>query len=234
MINGDRYRNSKVGVLALAVVTALGACTTAAEPAQPGGAAIEPAPPASSAPAVKYFGPDGYGKVTIATTEKEALASGELQAAPVATVLGTNVYSFTGGPKPDPKRMAADVKLEAAVAKAEKDKSDKSAREFADEAQLFADSARRSLDRLVAYLSAGGAQFKGGKLQSIAAPKAAATEAGIKRGSTLAELKAAYGAQGLKSTSKTVYAVPAAGHPGWKLQFELDQGAVKYMSLLGS
>jgi hypothetical protein len=233
MINGDRHLYSKVGVLGLAVVMGLGACTTSTEQAQPG-AAIQPAPQTSSAPAVKYFGPDGYGKITIGITEKAALATGDLQASPVSTVVGADTYAFTGGPKPDPKRMAADAKLEAAVAKAEKDKSDKSAKEYADEAQLFADSAQRSLDRLVAYLSAGGAKFRGGKLDSLAAPKGAATEAGIKRGSTLAELKAAYGAQGLKSTGKDAYELPVAGHPGWKMRFELEKGAVLYMSLSAS
>ena len=230
MINGDRYRNSKVGVLALAVVAGLGACTTAAEPAQPG-SAIQPQAPASSAPVVKYFGPDGYGKITIGITEKAALATGELQTAPVATVLGPNTYAFTGGPKPDPERMAADAKLEAAVAKAEKDKSEKSAKEYADEAQLYADSAQRSLDRLVAYLSGGGARFRGGKLDSLAAPKGVATEAGVKRGSTLAELKTAYGTKGLKATGKDAYELPLTGHPGWKMRFELEKGTVLYLSL---
>jgi hypothetical protein len=82
----------------------------------------------------------------------------------------------------------------------------------------------------VAYLTAGGATFQGGKLVSVAAPKEAATEAGIKRGSSVAELKAAYGSKGLKRSSKTAYELPA-GEPGWTILFELGGDKVKYMSL---
>jgi hypothetical protein len=214
-----------VGTLALTVAGSLAACTT--EKLDSGGAAVPAASPSSAA--VNYFGPDGYGKLTIDMTEKEALATGDLQSAPVSTVLGKKVYSFVDGPKPDPKRMAADEKIEKAVKKAESNTST-SAADSAKAAQAYADSTQRILDRLVAYLTAGGATFQGGKLVSIAAPKGAATEAGIKRGSTVAELKAAYGSKGLKSSSKTTYELPA-GQPGWTLLFELGGDKVKYMSL---
>src|SRR5690349_685916 len=110
MHNGDidRFgwrRRVVAGALAFGVAGASAACTTAAE----SGGAASPAG-ASSAAAAKYFGPDSFGKLTVTMTEKEALASGELQTAPVSTVLGKNVYSFVGGPKPDPKRMALDAK----------------------------------------------------------------------------------------------------------------------------
>lgn len=45
------------------------------------------------------------------------------------------------------------------------------------------------------------------------------------------ELKAAYADQGLKSSSKTAYELPAAGHPGWTVLFELQGETVRYMSI---
>jgi hypothetical protein len=153
-----------------------------------------------------------------------------LQTAPVATVLGKHVYSFVGGPKPDPKRMAADAKIEKAD-----QGSDKSAQGYANDAKAYADSAQRIADRLVAYLTAGGAEFVKGKVDSIAAPKGATTAEGIKRGSTVAELTAAYGSQGLKKSSKATYELSVPGHAGWSYLFEVDGGpTVLYMSLVHS
>lgn len=234
MHNGDIDRLSwrrrvVAGVLAVGVAGALAACTPAAEQAGDAPAAGA-ASGSAAAPAAKYFGPDTFGKLSITMTEKEALATGELQAAPVSTVLGKHVYSFVGGPKPDPKQMAADEKTEKAVAKADKG-TDKSAEGAAKAAKAYADSAQRIVERLEAYLGAGGAAFRNGALDSIAAPKDAATEAGIKRGSTLTELKAAYDGKGLKSSSKTAYELPVAGHAGWTLLFELKGDKVQYMSI---
>jgi hypothetical protein len=234
MTNGDIHRDNRlhrtvVSALALTVAGVLAACTPPAE-----SSAGSPAAASSTAPstaAVRHFGPDGYGRLTLAMSEKDALAGGELQTAPVSTVLGKNVYSFVGGPKPDQKRMAADEKIEKRVAKADSDKSDKSAAEYADDAQAYADSATRIADRLEAYLSAGGAAFRNGTLDSIAAPLGVTTEAGIKRGSTLTELKSAYAGQGLKSSSPTAYELPVAGHPGWTILFELKGSTVEYMSV---
>jgi hypothetical protein len=231
MHNGDidRYtwrRRVVVGALALAVAGTLAACETAAGE-QTGDA---PAGAAASAPAAKHFGPASFGKLAITMTEQEALATGELQTEPVATVLGKNVYSFVGGPKPDPKRMAADEKIEKAVEKAEKS-TDTSAAGSAKAARAYADSTQRIVERLEAYLGAGGASFRDGKLDSIAAPKDAATEAGVKRGSTVAELKAAYGSKGLKTSSKTSYELPVEGHPDWSILFELKGDKVLYMSI---
>jgi hypothetical protein len=204
MHNGDIdrlnwRRRMVVGLLALGMAAAPAACTTSE--AKSGDSA------APSAAAAKYFGPDSFGKLTITMTEQEALGTGELQTSPVSTVLGKNVYSFVGGPKPDPKQMAADAKTEKAVEKADAG-TDQSAAGSAKAAKAYADSAQRIVERLEAYLDAGGASFRGGALHSIAAPKGAATEAGIKRGSTLAELKAAYDGKGLKSSSKTAYELP--------------------------
>jgi hypothetical protein len=154
-----------------------------------------------------------------------------LQPSPVSTVLGKNVYSFVGGPQPDPKRMAADQKIEDAVAAAEK-KNDTSAAGSAKAAKAYADSTQRLVERMEALLTNGGAAFRGGKLDSIAAPTGVTTVAGVQRGSTLTELKAAYAGQDLKEYAKASYRAPVAGHAGWFLQFELVGDTVKYMSLV--
>jgi len=232
MDNGDidRFiwrRRVVVGLLALGVAAAPAACTTADATSGDAPAVGSVSP---SAAAVTYFGPDSFGKLTITMTEKDALATGELQTSPVSTVLGKNVYSFVGGPKPDPKQMAADDKTEEVVKKADAG-TDQSAAGSAEAAKAYADSAQRIVERLEAYLGAGGASFRDGALESIAAPKGAATEAGIKRGSTLAELKAAYDGTGLKSSSKTAYELPVAGHAGWTILFELKGDTVQYMSI---
>lgn len=228
MDNGEIHRRRFVaGVIALTVAGALSACTPASEtPVSQTPAAATPA-----APAVKTFGPDGFGKITVDMTEDAALATGELQTAPVSTVLGRNVHSFADGPKPDPKRMAADEEIEARVKKADQGGSDRSAKEYADDAQAYADSTQRLSERLVAYLEAGGATFEKGVLTSIAAPAGVATEAGIKRGSTRAELTAAYEGKGLKEDSKTAFLLPLTGHDGWTIRFELEGDTVKYMSM---
>lgn len=232
MHNGDIdrivwRRRVVAGALALAVAGFSAACKTTTTEEKTGDA---PAAAASSAPAPKYFGPASFGKLTITMSEQEALATGELQTEPVATVLGKNVYSFVDGPRPDPKRMAADEKIEEAVEKAEKS-TDTSAAGSAKAAKAYADSAQRLVERLEEYLGAGGASFRGGKLASLAAPEDAATEAGIKRGSTVGELKAAYGSKGLKSSGKTAYELPVEGHAGWTILFELKGDTVQYMSI---
>jgi hypothetical protein len=232
MNNGDidstHWRRRVVaGTFALVLAGGAGACRTPAAEDETTAAGIAAA---SSAPAVVSFGPDSFGKLTITMTEREALATGELQTEPVSTVLGRNAYSFVGGPKPDPKRMAADEKLEQAVKKADEG-TDTSAAGSAEAARAYADSAQRMVERLEEFLDAGGASFRDGRLSAIAAPEGAATEAGIKRGSTLAELKAAYQGKGLKSTSRTAYELPVPGHAGWTVLFEIEGDTVRYLSI---
>lgn len=227
MSNGDDYRIMKriaAGALALVAVGGLVGCTPSSQDEKPAAAA--------SKAVVKHFGPAGWGKLTIGMAEPDALATGDLQTAPISTVLGENVYSFVGGPKPDPKRMAADEAIEKRVAQADKLPKDASAAESAKAAQAYADSAQRIADRMTAYLTAGGASFRAGSLTSIAAPKDATTESGVKRGSTLAEVKAAYQAQGLTNSSKSVYQLPVTGHDDWRLQFEFEGDTVAYLTLV--
>jgi hypothetical protein len=236
------------GVLA---VTVLAGCATGSN----GGAPDAAAPTA----AANHFGPDGFGKLKLTMTEQEALATGDLGAAPIADD-GCKDYSFMGGPSPDPSRMAADAKIEKEYRDAQKaaekarGKADKklganaSAQEYADSAQGFADSAaaeakaaeasaasaERAAARTEAFTKAGGASFGSGKLRVLVAPPQAKTAAGIARGATVAQLKAAYEAQGLKSTSEGRYEMPAAGQPGWSFAFDVTGDKVAYFLLLNS
>jgi len=227
MYPGDDHRigvRVAAGVLVLLAAAGMAGCTSSKQDGK--------ASAGASKAAADHFGSGGWGKLTVGMTEQDALATGELQPAPISTVLREHVYSFVGGPKPDPKRMAADEAIEKRVAQADKLPKDASAAENAKAAQAYADSTQRLSERTEAYLSAGGASFRDGKLTSIAAPRNATTEAGIKRGSTLAALKAAYQSRGLTNPSKSVYRLPVAGHDDWRLQFELEGDTVAYLSLV--
>ncbi|WP_203840513.1 hypothetical protein [Winogradskya humida] len=226
MFDGEISRKSTrafAAVAALAATAALAACN-------PGTDTSAVSSPSASVAAPSFFGKDGYGKLTIGMSEKEALATGDLRTDPVSTVLDKNVYSFAGGPEPDAKQMAFDEKIEKAVEAADKS-TDTSAAGSAKAAKAYADSTQRLYDRLIAYLTDGGASFTKGKLVSIAADRDAETEAGIKRGSTVAELKTAYDGKGLTGNDKDGYELPITGHDGWRIRFEADKGTIKYMSL---
>ena len=214
-------RRFAVGLFAVALAGTLAGCGPDEE--------VVAETPASKAPAALAFGSGGYGKLTLNITEKAAVATGDLQPDPVSTVLYRTVYSFTGGPAPDASRMAADEKIEKAVEKAEKLPADASAAEHADAAEAYAESADRMEERLVAYYSAGGATFSNGKLISIAAPEGITTDAGVKRGSTVAELQAAYQDKGLKKDTDQLYVMPVEGHARFLLAFEVEKDVVKYM-----
>ncbi|MDR7276231.1 hypothetical protein [Catenuloplanes atrovinosus] len=231
MFNGDTSvsrRRMMLGVLSFAAagVLATACAATSTEPSASGSGSPAPQPVATGDPLP--FGPEGFGHLTVGMKEEDALATGDLQAAPISTVLNRNVYSFVGGPEPDPSRMAADEELEDAVAKAD-DPAAESAKDSADAAKLYADSTKRTLERMVAFLEAGGASFRHGYLDTIAAPKDAATAEGIKRGSSRAELETAYENRGLAKGSDGNYKMPAGRE--WQLIFEMDGNKVKYMSL---
>ncbi|WP_212996486.1 hypothetical protein [Winogradskya consettensis] len=215
-------------VAALAATAALAACNPGTD--TPAVSSPPVSSPSASVAAPSYFGSDGYGKLTIGMSEKDALATGDLRTDPVSTVLDKNVYSFADGPEPDAKQMAFDEKIEKAVEAADKS-TDTSAAGSAKAAKAYADSTQRLYDRLIAYLTDGGASFTKGKLVSIAADKDAETEAGIKRGSKVAELKTAYDGKGLTGNDKDGYELPITGHNGWRIRFEADKGTIKYMSL---
>ncbi|WP_051799552.1 hypothetical protein [Catenuloplanes japonicus] len=234
MIKGETHtgwwRRAMLGTLSFVVAgTMATACSTTPEAVPGGGGAsggplLEPVAATSLLP----FGPDGFGHLTVDIAEEDALATGDLQPDPISTVQNRTVYSFTGGPAPDPAKMAEDLKLEDEVAKADNHTST-SAEANANAAQLYADSARRTLERMNAFLDAGGAAFRRGSLDTLAAPKDAATAEGIKRGSKRADLLAAYENRGLARASDGSYRMPAGR--GWTITFDMDGDTVKFMSL---
>lgn len=235
MIKGETHtgwrRRAILGTLSFAMAGALAAaCSTTTPEGAPGtsGASGEPVLAPVAATVLLPFGPDGYGHLTIEIEEEDALATGDLHPEPISTVQNKIVYSFAGGPAPDAVKMAEDLKLEEDVAKADNHTST-SADANADAAQLYADSARRTLERLEAFLDAGGASFRRGYLDMLAAPKDAVTAEGIKRGSKRAELLAAYENRGLAKASDGSYRMPAGR--GWTITFDMDGDTVKYMSL---
>jgi len=213
----------------------------------------------AKAAAARKFGPDGFGKLKLGMTKREALATGNLGVAPVAVVSGCQDYSFAAGPAPDPAAMAADAKAEKDYVDTTKKAdeldaavgpppgSNASASEYADHAtklaasaqakaallQASADSVTRMAARTQALLASGGASFGAEKLRLIAAPPGARTAEGIGSGSTVEKLTAAYGPKGLKeSDSRHELALPK--HPGWKYAFDVEGGKVLAMLLINS
>jgi hypothetical protein len=232
-------RAALVGLLAAA--TSLTGCTsTMSGSAQPAGSARSTPEQATA------FGPDGFGRLTLDMTEQQALATGDLGPSPITIDEACKNYSFAGGPAPDPARIAADEKLEEDYAAAEKAArgtrpkpgSKASAQDHADSAaaasdlaELDAELADRSLARVEAFTGAGGASFGAGALRVLIAPPGVTTAAGIGRGSTVEQLKAAYQGDGLKSSSEDRFEFPAPGRPGWSFTFDVADGKVAYFML---
>jgi len=200
----------------------------------------------------RVFGPQGFGKLSLGMTAESALASGELAAAPTSHLDGCTDYSFTGGPAPDPARMAAEDAAEKKAEEAKRVSDEKNAKadanppgpnagakEYADSAALLADGAQaiaasaeayadvavKREARDVAFGASGGASFGKSGLVSLAAPAGVKTPEGVGRESTLDQLKAAYGARGLVE-EKGVYRVPIAEKPGWGYRFTVADGKV--------
>lgn len=217
-----------------------------------------PAPGAAGTPAAKHFGPTAFGGLRLGMATSAGLATGELAPAPISTITGCEVYSFTGGPAPDPARMAADAKLEKDYVAANKaadkagEKADKplrrnaSAQEYADHAQLSADSAKasarvvelaaqstqRALERGQAAARHGAVTFGKGGLRLIVAPPGARTAEGIGRDSTVEQLRAAYAARGLKEESEGRYEMTAPDRPNVVVAFNAEAGKVSSLLLL--
>jgi hypothetical protein len=202
----------------------------------------------AAARAARNLGPDGFGKLKLGMTQAQALATGDLRAAPVSGASRCQAHSFRDGPKPDPAAIAADVKAEQRAAAAKKHADEvqakvgrlpgpsASAEEYADyaaraaaathaisdEINASADSAERILAHARAFLAAGGASFSRGKLRVIAGPAGARTPGGIGRGSTRAQLKSVYGAKGLKSDGADRFTLAIPHHSGWVWAFEFS------------
>jgi hypothetical protein len=245
-VPGKTGNKKWVGIGAAAVAAALAA----------GGLIWSLSSGGESAPAAKVFGPQGFGKLALGMTAEAALATGELAPAPTSHLDGCADYSFTGGPAPDPARMAAEAEAEKKAADAKRvsaevnAKADEplpanaGAKEYADSAARFADGANAIAEsaeaaeavtvkreaRTVAFGASGGASFGKGGLVSLAAPVGIKTAEGVGRESTVDELKTVYGTRGLVEENGS-FTLPVTEKPGWVYRFAAAGGKVTSLIL---
>jgi len=189
-----------------------------------------------------------------------ALATGELAPAPTSHLDGCTDYSFTGGPAPDPARVAGEDAAEKTAADAGRAADEKNAladanspgpnagaKEYADSAALLADaanaiatSAQASVDvaakreaRDIAFGASGGASFGKSGLVSLSAPAGVKTPEGIGRESTVDQLKAAYDSRGVVA-SKDIFEVAIVEKPDWVYRFTVAGGKVASVVVLNT
>ncbi|MFC9257638.1 hypothetical protein [Amycolatopsis thailandensis] len=206
--------------------------------------------------APETFGPAGYRGLTLGMAKDAALTGGKLASAPTSNLDGCTDFSYTGGPAPDPARMKAEADVEAKAKDLNKkadeleadpdpkpgasaegsakaaEKSAKDARLFADAALATADLAGKREERDKAFVAAGGASFGKDGLRELAAPSDAKTAEGIGAGSSLAELKTAYDAKGMKAGSNGRFQVPVDGKPDWIYEFTVNGEKVGSVSMI--
>ncbi|WP_199745806.1 hypothetical protein [Amycolatopsis sp. WAC 04182] len=222
-----------------------------------GGTACSSASPGAGAPAApEAFGPAGYRGLALGMAKDAALAGGKLATAPTSTLDGCADFSYTGGPAPDSARMKAETDAETKAKELNKkadelqadpepkpgasaEESAKAAEKSAADTRLFADAAQASADlagkreeRDKAFVAAGGASFGKDGLRELAAPSDAKTAEGIGAGSSLAELKAAYDAKGLKAGDNGRFQVPVDGRPDRVYEFTVNGEKVGSVSMI--
>ncbi|MGW2278601.1 hypothetical protein [Streptomyces sp. NPDC001770] len=103
---------------------------------------------------------------------------------------------------------------------------------IADAAQAQAEVMKLREERDKAFLAQGRVSFGAAGLRELAVPAAARTGADIGAGSTLAELKEAYGSHGLALADNGRYRVPVDGKQGWAYEFTIDGDKVSGLALL--
>ncbi|MFK0247315.1 hypothetical protein ACIQUM_21695 [Amycolatopsis azurea] len=248
-----RFSGRRTGVALTAAAVLIGgvACSSS-----PGSAGSPGAADAGKPAAPETFGPAGYRGLTPGMAKDAALAGGKLASAPTSTLDGCTDFSYTGGPAPDPARMKAEADVEAKAKDLNKqadeleadpepkpgasaEESAKSAEKSAKDAQLFADAALASADlagkreeRDKAFVAAGGASFGKDGLRELAAPSEAKTAEGVGAGSSLAELKTAYDAKGMKAGGNGRFQVPLDGKPDWVFEFTVNGDKVGSVSMI--
>lgn len=206
----------------------------------------------SSTPeAPKVFGPAGYGKLTLGMTADAALAAGELAKDATSHLDGCADYSFTGGPAPDSARMAAEEAAQQVVADKNKAADEAnaeadakrpgpnagakeyadSAKRMADATKLIADSAEASIAvagkreaRDKAMGASGGVSIGKSGLVTLAAPAGAKTPEGVAQGSTVDELKKAFGARVTEKDGE--FSAPIPEKDGFVYRFLTDGAKV--------
>ncbi|MEV6907155.1 hypothetical protein [Amycolatopsis sp. NPDC051071] len=246
-----RFSGRRTGVVFTAAAVLIGGVACSSSPDSPAGS---PAADKSAAPEV--FGPSGYRGLTLGMAKDAALAGGKLASAPTSTLDGCTDFSYTGGPAPDPARLKAEADVEAKAKDLNKkadelqaspdskpggsaSESAKAAEKDAADAKLYADAAMASADlagkreeRDKAFAAAGGASFGKDGLRELAAPSDAKTAEKIGAGSSLAELKTAYDAKGMKTGENGRFQVPVDGKPDWVYEFTVNGDKVGSVSMI--
>ncbi|WP_236725483.1 hypothetical protein [Amycolatopsis orientalis] len=242
-----RISGRRAGVVLTAAAVLIGGVACSSSPGSPDGA--KPAAP-------EVFGPAGYRGLTPGMAKDAALAGGKLASAPTSTLDGCTDFSYTGGPAPDPARMKAEADIEAKAKELNKKADElqtkpdpkpgssaadsaKAAEKDAADAKLYADAALASADlagkreeRDKAFVAAGGASFGKDGLRELAAPPEAKTAEGIGAGSSLADLKTAYDAKGMKTGDNGRFQVPVDGKPDWVYEFTVNGDKVGSVSMV--
>ncbi|MFD9965821.1 hypothetical protein [Amycolatopsis sp. NPDC058986] len=244
------------GLLALtvALLTGVTACTSGGSSGTGTGTEA-----ASAAAKPEVFGPAGYRGLAPGMAKEAALAAGKLAPAPTSTLDGCADFSYTGGPAPDPARIAAEEAAEkkskelnkkadeaagaggsdgdtsAAGSARSAAKSAEVARLMADSALALAELAEKREARDKAFAASGGASFGKDGLRELGAPPDAKTAEGIGAGSSVDELKKAYDARGLKVGENKRYQLPIDGKPGWRYEFVTSpEGKVTAVSIISA
>jgi len=202
----------------------------------------------SSTSQAKYFDVTGFGKLKPGMTKQEALATGELAAAPAGKSDNCEDYRYQGAPARDPKELAAEAeieqKYEAAKKAADAAKAavgpapgaNAGAADFAAHAeklaasaeasnkvvQLSVESTQRIADRAEAREANGGVLFAGDKIRMILPPPGATTAKNIGKDATVDQLKAAY--PNLVQKDDKTFEVPVPDQQGAVLSFHFADG----------